>query len=176
VPAHASPGGYYFALVASTQVAGGAVPSTVQATSLLYLTVNGHLIRTGVMRNSSIPWFVTGTFIPYKFDVEDTGNVYFTANFFGQLESIFGALPQKSTGHLLMPGAAKTITDSIPAPLWPGIYKVTYGYKVDFANFTISQSAYILYMPPWSFVAIVVIILIIVWGWQSRRRNNTANH
>jgi len=174
VPAKAVPGGYYFALVASTQTDVGSISGTVQATNLLYLTVNGKLVRTGVMRDSSIPWFATGTFIPYKFDVEDTGNVYFTAKFFGRLDSIFGPLPEKSSEHLLIPGAHRAITDSIPAPLWPGIYKATYGYKVDFADIVVAQSAYILYMPPWSFAAVVLIVLVAVWGWQSHRRSKDS--
>jgi hypothetical protein len=175
VPKGASPGGSYYAIIASTQIPGSAVSSTIQASSLLYITINGNLVRTSVLRNSSIPHFVTADHVDYKFDVENTGNVYFTAIFFGQLQSIFGGFPENNSTHLLMPGAPRTITGSVASPTWPGIYQITYGYKVDFANIIISQSTYIVYMPPWSFVALVLIILLAIYSWQQRSKHKKKN-
>jgi len=171
VPAKATPGGYYYALIASTKVAGGSgLPETIQAATMLYLTVDGKLVRTSVLKNDSIPFWVTGSSIPYRFDVKDTGNVYFSAYFYGQLQGLFGTQTPAGTSHLLLPGAVRTIEGSIPSPLLPGIYKVTYGYKVDFASIIISKSAYIVYIPPWSVVALLFIVLLARWVWQKKRK------
>lgn len=171
IPAKATPGGYYYALIASTQVASGSgLPETIQAATMLYLTVDGKLVRTSVLQNDSLPFWVTGSSIPYKFDVKDTGNVYFSAYFYGQLQGLFGKQPEIGTSHVLLPGAVRTIEGSIPMPLLPGIYKVTYGYKVDFASIITSKSAYIIYIPPWSVVALLFILLAARWLWQKRHK------
>ena len=171
-PDKTTPGGYYFALVASTDISGSGLPGTIQAVSLLYLTVNGNLVRTSVLQNDSIPFLVTGTEIPYQFNVKDTGNVHFSAYFYGQLEGLFGRHPQVGTSHLLMPGAVRPIGGSIPTPLLPGIYKATYGYKVDFASFVTVKTAYILFIPPWSVIALVLLIVGGRLFWRKRQKRS----
>lgn len=173
VPPKTSPGGYYYTLFASTDLPGSGLPGTIQATSLLYITVEGKLVRTSVLQNASIPWLVTGNNIPYKFDVKNTGNIHFTAYFFGQLTGLFGAQPEAGTSHLLMPGTVRTISGSIPSPLLPGVYKVTYGYRVDFAQIITTKSSYIIYLPPWSIVALLLIALAGRWLWQQKHKKPT---
>ncbi|MCA9327777.1 hypothetical protein KDA14_04585, partial [Candidatus Saccharibacteria bacterium] len=141
VPAKTTPGGYYFSLFASTTIDGDGLPGTVQAASLLYLVVDGSLVRTSILQNDSIPFWVTGSEIPYKFDVKNTGNVHFSAYFYGQTETLFGSKSQEvGTGRLLMPGVVRGIEGKIPTPFLPGIYKVNYGYDVDFADIVITKS------------------------------------
>lgn len=171
VPAKTTPGGYYFSLFASTTIAGEGLPGTVQAASLLYVIVDGNLVRTSILQNDSIPFFVTGTEIPYKFDVKNTGNVHFSAYFYGQTETIFGSKSQEvGTGRLLMPGVVRGIEGKIPAPFLPGVYKVNYGYDVDFANIVITKSAYVVIIPPWSVALLLFVLLGWRWMWQRRRR------
>jgi hypothetical protein len=172
-PAKATPGGYYFTLLASADIDSGGVKSTIQASSLLYATVEGKLVRTSVLKNSSIPWLVVTPTIPYKFDVLDTGNVYFSAIFFGQVDSLFGSSQRTGTTNIVFPGKPRTIANSTPSPFWPGVYRVTYGYKVDFADITTSQTAYILYLPPWAMVGGIVIVLLLIWSWQLSRAKQT---
>ncbi|MFZ2544853.1 MAG: hypothetical protein WAW80_02665 [Candidatus Saccharimonadales bacterium] len=168
VPDRTSPGGYYYTMFASTDIASG-LPSTVQAATLLYLTVDGKLIRTSVLQNDSIPFLVTGNEVPYKFDVKNLGNVHFSAYFYGQLESVFGKGEEIGTSHLVMPGTVRSVNGSIPTPLLPGVYRATYGYKVDFADFLVSKTAYVVFIPPWSVVATFFILLSGRWLWQKRR-------
>ncbi len=168
VPAGTAPGGYYYTMFASADIPGPGLPSTVQATTLLYLTVDGKLVRTSVLQNDSIPFLVMGNEIPYKFDVKDIGNVYFSAYFYGQLEGLFGKQPEVGTSHLLMPGAVRTVNGIIPSPLLPGIYRVAYGYKVDFAAFVTVKTAYIIFIPPWSIAALVLLLIGGRWWWQRK--------
>lgn len=170
VPAKATPGGYYFALFASTEVTGEGLAQTVQAASLLYVKVEGELIRTSVFQDASVPFIVTGQEIPYKFVVKNTGNVYFSAYLYGQLEGLFGKLPESGTGHLLMPNAPRTIEGAVPTPLLPGIYKLTYGYKVDFASIITTQSAYVVFVPPWSVATLLLVGVVGRWLWQKRKK------
>ncbi|MDB5177250.1 MAG: hypothetical protein JWN75_918 [Candidatus Saccharibacteria bacterium] len=172
IPAGTTPGGYYFALFASTDIVGPGLPGTVQAASLLYMRVEGKLVRTSVLQNDSIPWLVTGSEIPYKFDVKDTGNVDFSAYFYGQVQGLFGIYPEVGTSHLLMPGAIRTVEGAVPSPVLPGIYRVTYGYKVDFAQIITSKTAYVLFIPPWSVAALVFALLAGRWLWQQKKKRS----
>jgi hypothetical protein len=171
IPADTTPGGYYFALFASTDIAGPGLPGTVQAASLLYLRVDGKLVRTSVLQNDSIPFIVTGNEIPYKFDVKDTGNIHFSAYFYAQVQNVFGgSYPESGTSHLLMPGIVRTVEGAVPTPLLPGIYKVTYGYKVDFARIITTKTAYVLFVPPWSIVGLILLLLVGRWVWQQKKQ------
>lgn len=168
IPEKTAPGGYYYTIFASTDISSG-LPTTVQAATLLYLTVEGELIRTSVLQNDSLPFLITSNKIPYKFDVKNTGNVHFSAYFYGQLESLLGKYPESGTSHVILPGSVRTVGGSIQAPLLPGIYKVKYGYKVDFADFEIAKTAYIAFIPPWSIIVLVLSGIAARWFWRKRR-------
>jgi len=169
VPPRAKPGGYYFALFASTKVEESGLPGTEQVASLLYLTVDGKLVRTSVLQNDSVPWFVMGNEIPYTFNVKDTGNVYFTAYFYGKVNGLFSNQPMTGTSHVLMPDAIRTISGSVPTPILPGVYSLTYGYKVDFADVEIAKTKLVVFIPPWSIATLAFIILAVIWLRQRSR-------
>lgn len=175
VPAKATPGGYYFALFASTEVGGSGLAQTMQAASLLYMKVEGDLVRTSVLQNASAPFVVMGQEVPYEFTVKNTGNVHFSAYLYGQLEGLFGKLPESGTSHLLMPNAPRTIKGEVSTPILPGIYKLTYGYKVDFASIITTDSRYIVYVPLWSWAALLLAGVAGRWMWQ-RRNKSKASH
>ena len=174
VPLGTTPGDHDFTLFASADITGQSMPVTVQATSLLYLTVEGKLIRTTELRGSSIPFLVTGTDVAYKIIVENTGNVHISAIFFGQLEGLFVKQAGLEAGHLLIPGAPLSIEGSIPMPLLPGLYKITYGFKADDAQSITSKTAIILFIPPWSVIGIVLILMYGKWAGDRKRAGGAA--
>jgi hypothetical protein len=169
IPHTASPGGHYFAFYASANMSDKSFKQTAQVISLLFMKVSGKLIQTGVIENGSVPFLNTGNMISYKFDARNTGNVHYSAIFFGQLEGIFGKMPETSTGHTLMPGTVRAIGGSVPSPLLPGLYRLTYGYKTDINTIITTKTDYILFIPPWS-VALAVILLFGGWQLMNRKR------
>ncbi len=176
-PSSATPGGYYYAIFASTDVAqqGSAVAQTVQATTLLYVKLDGKFIYTSIWKNDSLPFIVMGSDIPYKFDLKNTGNVHFTGLFYGQLEGLFGKGEEIGVNHLLMPGAVRSISGSIPSPTLPGVYRMTYGYKVDFAAIVNVKTAYIVYLPPWSIV-LTLFVGYALWRFRDRLHDWRRDH
>jgi hypothetical protein len=170
VPTNATPGGHYFAFYASSDLTQGTFKQTAQVVSLLYMKVTGKIIRAGNIQDGSAPILATGSDIPFRFNAKNTGNIDFSANFFGQLVGLFGVLQQTNTEHELLPGTIRSIGGSVPAPLLPGIYKLTYGYQAEFDKTVTTKTTYILYIPLWSIAALIVALFIGQRVWQQRLR------
>ena len=159
VPKGSQPGGHYYTLFASATVSTKGVNSTIQAADLLYLTVNGQLIRTSHLQSSSIHWLSFGRSIPFSIEPVNTGNIYFFANVSGQLHGLFVRQSATTDTHLLMPGKPRFVAGSIPSPVLPGIYKATYGYKTDQGQ-SVTASHWVVCIPPW-FIALLLATLLI---------------
>ncbi len=148
IPHSSPPGGVYYTLFASATLTTGGVKSTIQATDLLYLTVNGHLVKTSRIVRSHVPWLSLGNSIAYTVQAVNTGNVYFFAYPSGAVRGWLTKPAGTSTAHLLMPGKTRAIGASIPAPLLPGIYRATIGYTTDTGQ-TIATNRWLVFIPPW---------------------------
>lgn len=154
VPTDAASGGHYFSMIAGTTVKGSGLPITVQLGSLLYLTVDGSVTKSAQLEGADIAFLQTGRDIPYRFDVRGTGNTHFTADFFAQMD----AADKTSETHFLLPGTVRRIEGSLQAPLWPGLYSVTYGYQADYSADPVTKTVQILYIPLW-FIALVSMVI-----------------
>lgn len=158
VPARSTPGGRYYTLLASATASTKGVASTIQAADLLYLTVNGNLTTVSHLVGSSIHWLSFGHDIDFGLKPINTGNTHSFVYVSGQLHGLLVKPPQTSTAHLLMPGKVRNLSGSIPAPVLPGVYKATYGYKTD-ADWVVQQEHWVLFIPPW-FIAFVLAALL----------------
>jgi hypothetical protein len=77
-----------------------------------------------------------------------------------------------SGAHLLMPGKVRNLKDSIPSPIFPGIYQATYGYKTE-GGWVIQESRWIVFIPPWSIAFLLAALLVAGKLWTRKRRTNT---
>lgn len=169
VPSGGKPSGYYYTLFANATVTTQGVKSTIQAADLLYLTVNGNLTRTSRLQGSHMPWISFGRSIPYSLQPIDTGNIHFFIYTSGQLHGWLigpGATPET---HLLMPGKPRTIYGNIKAPILPGIYRATYGYKTESGE-TVMQSRWLVFIPPW-FIALFLGALLLAGKFLPYKKN-----
>ncbi len=170
-PKDAASGGYYFALLASTPMTINGVTSTVRAAMPLYVTVDGGALRrSAAMENAQVPFIVTGSTFMYAYDVKNSGNVHLNGHFTTQLESFFGQSPKVSEDHAVFPNTARTISGTIPSPLLPGIYKLTYGYTATSYD-GVMKTAYIVNLPLWFVIAVLAVI-----GIGSSLRHRSKNH
>jgi hypothetical protein len=160
VPAGSAPGGHYYTLFASADLASSGVSSTIQATDLLYLTVNGNLTHSSKLQHSSIHRIAFGRNIPFNLQPVNTGNIYFFVYVSGELHGLFSRPASTPSTHILMPGKVRTLGGDIPSPVLPGIYRAVFGYKTD-TGATIMQARYIVYIPPW-FIAVVIAALLLI--------------
>lgn len=165
VPAQEAAGGYYFSLIASTSAR---VSVTVQAATLLYVSVDGGLTRSIEIHDSKIPSFTSAVAIPYQFDAKDTGNVYVNATFFAELNG-----KRTQSVYTLLPDIPRRINGSLPAPFWPGIYRLTYGFKADYMTAEETRTVTIIYVPPWTMMLGVALCGATAWLgvslWRRRR-------
>lgn len=164
VPSDASPGGHYFTIFASASLSPG---SRVQAAAVLYVTVNGDLKHSSEIIKEDVPFIAIGNTIPYKFDIKNTGNDHFFIFLSGQLEGLTAKPAATEPANILLPNTTRTVTGKIPAPVLPGVYKITIGYKTD-GNMTHQRSKYIIYVPPW-FIAIPIGLILILATLRRRR-------
>jgi hypothetical protein len=173
VPRDAAPGGHYFTLFARTTVKNGSVTSDLQAATVLYVTVNGKLDYSSSIQKSSAPWIVFGGAIPYNLDVKSTGNTHFFIYVSGQLQG-FSAQPREPViAHILLPNTVRAVGGTMNAPVLPGIYKMTYGYKTDSGQAT-ERSSYVLYVPPWS-VLIPLGLFVVCWPILKRKKKKPTD-
>lgn len=167
VPKAVTPGGYYYTLFASATPAGDE-KVTLQAASLLYVTVNGELYKTTELQSASIQRVSFGKDFSYQLQARNTGNVHYFVYTAGQLHGPSARPAEQPATHILLPGKVRTITGSISAPVLPGIYKAEYGYKTDSGQ-EMLRSSLVAYIPPWS-IAFLLIVILAVWSFVSHRR------
>jgi hypothetical protein len=158
IPSGVKPGGNYYTLFASSTSSGSGIKSTIQAASLIYLTVNGKLTYNSVLNSDHIPLISFGKQISYKFNVTDVGNVYYFVYVSGELHGLSAKPASTPASHLVLPGKIRTFSGIIASPVLPGIYKATFGYKLASGK-SVEKSHYIIYLPVW-FICLVFIILL----------------
>lgn len=169
VPASAPPGGNYYTLIASSSLSSGAIQGTVQAASLLYLTVNGHLVRSAWVSGNSMQTFVFGKQVNYHFNVTDSGNVYYFIYVSGKLHGLGTGKTETAAAHIVMPGKVRSFSGVVASPVLPGVYRATYGFTTD-AGASQTESHWIVYLPPWSIAALLFILLGLNLWYNRRHR------
>jgi uncharacterized membrane protein len=167
----ATPGGYYYSVVASTKTTSGSVPSVLQAVSLLYITINGKLTHTGTIENVRTPKIVFGNQFDVSVEVKNTGNTYYFAAISGHVKGPLTGASTSPQNHLLIPQKPRRVSSSLRSPALPGIYPVNIKYTAD--NGTVASSTqYVLFVQPWSlavFIAVILFLSII----QNRQRSKS---
>lgn len=145
VPEHAAPGGHYFTIFASTALD---AEREERVATVLYVTVAGELVRSSTVSHESIPTFVFGGDIRFSFDVKNTGNTHYFMYTSGKLSGPSAQPPSSEVAHILLPQTTRTVTGSISAPILPGVYAASYGYRTEDGQH-INRSALIVYLPLW---------------------------
>lgn len=171
IPPKSAPGGRYYTLLASATLPSAGV--ILQAADLVYLTVNGKLITVSKLQDSSIHWLSFGRSIPFTLQPVNTGNVYSFVYVSSQLHGLFVRPPVTSKAHLLMPGKVRSISDSIPSPVLPGVYLATYGYKTNDSSWVIQKEHVVVYIPPWFLAFLLAALLVAGKLWGRKKRLNT---
>jgi hypothetical protein len=172
VPLYAEPGGRYISLFASssTNSSETGVMSRQRIASLLYINVSGDVTRSGSLVSLSSPWAISGNSV-WSAAIRNTGSTHFRSRYNVQLKSLWGdGVVNSTTGDaLILPGTVRSISDNLPVPQLPGIYK--YIYTIGLGDTPAKVEARcILYVPPlFTLLFVATITALGLWFFQVKR-------
>lgn len=151
VPLSAEPGGRYISMFATTNTesAGGGANSSLQrVASLLYVTVAGDITRSGDLVSLSSPTLISGS-SKWGAVVHNTGTTHFRSRYNVQVINILRrSIDASGQGDaLILPGSLRQISDNLPLPKLPGIYKAVYTIGLGDTPAKV-QSHYVVYITP----------------------------
>lgn len=172
VPADAAPGGHYGVLFAETEVANensGQIARKKRVGSIVYATVKGDYITAGRQVSANIDWLQLGGPITATLSVENTGNSDFVMTELIQVKNVLGGtVYEKSNERIVLPKTTRDINLSwVDGPIM-GLYNVKVESKV--LDKVTTTTSWVLLMPMWILVVMVLAIIgIIYWAFRRRR-------
>lgn len=176
VPADATPGGRYIALLTSVTPKSDeqSVTQINRVASLIYLEVTGKITRTVQLLSVDVPSFTAKPQVETTMRLANTGNSHYRARVglsVGRWPSTNNILKSQPE-TVLLPGTVRKISETINLPKMPGVYKVTAIFSPPQGGGT-SLTRTIVYAPLW-FVGLVIgmmggLILLAV-RWRSYRK------
>jgi len=172
VPLSSEPGGRYISLFASTNTGllNGGVESKQRIASLVYITVLGDVTRAGNLVSLTSPWLITGD-NNWNVAIQNTGSTHFRSRYNVQVKDLLwdGVAASESGESLILPGTIRSVSDKLPAPKWPGIYKVVYNIGLGDTPAKI-ETRVLIYMPIWTTFSIITIATVLLYWFYSRRK------
>lgn len=176
VPLSAEPGGRYISLFASTDTSdptNSGILSKQRVASLLYITVLGDVSRVGHLVSLTSPWLIGGD-STWSVALQNTGTTHYRSRYNLQIKDLIlnGTVASMSGEALILPGTVRLVSDKLPAPFWPGLYKAIYNIGLG-DNPSETKTKLILYMPIWAVIIIIIIFAVLIY-WLTRNRRRLA--
>ncbi|HUC96771.1 MAG TPA: hypothetical protein VMR16_03875 [Candidatus Saccharimonadales bacterium] len=171
VPLSAEPGGRYISLFASTDTGStsSGVQSRQQVASMLYITVLGDVSRVGHLVSLSSPWLISGS-STWSAVLQNTGTTHYRSRYNLQINGLFlnKAVAGMSGEALILPGTVRLISNNLPAPFWPGLYKEIYMIGLGDTP-AVTKIRLVLYMPIWVTILVLVLIATVIYRLFKKR-------
>jgi len=163
VPLTAEPGGRYISLFASTdtKTGDGSVNSRQRIASLVYVTVTGDVSRIGRLLSLTSPWVIASE-SKWTTALQNSGTTHFRSRYNVVVQNIFSnqSVARTDGDTLILPGSVRAVSDTLPVPKLPGLYKAVYTIGLGDTPATV-ETRFVLYLPPVA-VAAVFFILVLV--------------
>lgn len=176
VPVSAEPDGRYISMFATTDTGteNGGITSQQRIASLLYLSVNGDVTRSGNLIGLSSPWLVQGPTV-WTAKVQNAGTTHFRSKYTIEVKTLFNQQLTKSEGDaLILPGSIRALQGNFPVPNWPGIYTVHYTIGLGDSPAKEVTKMFV-YAPLWLISVIVTGILLIIVAILRRNKIRSKN-
>ncbi|MDQ5982990.1 MAG: hypothetical protein QG549_988 [Patescibacteria group bacterium] len=176
VPANASPGGHYGVIFAEVQPlvaegSGNQIIRKKRVGSIVYMTVNGEVKLSGEIGAGSIPFWQVQPPLHTTVVAKNTGNTHFTSNAILSVHDIFGNLKYQSRkNYFVLPNTVRTMDLNWDKAPWFGLFKAS--TEQTFLGKTYKSEGYVLLMPRYLPVALILVIVIGGVYALARRRKN----
>lgn len=174
VPAQAAPGGHYGVIFVETQPAITATANSVirkkRVGSIIYATVNGQYKNAGEALGAEIPFWQVQPPLHTSVNVKNTGNADFITETHMVVKDVLGNVKYEATKEYpVLPQTTRKIAMDWTGASWFGLYKVDLAQKV--LGKTTSSSGYVLMMPRYLPIALLVVILIGgIYAWYRHKK------
>lgn len=159
-PLKAEPGGRYISLFASanTESDSATVPSRQRVASLLYITVQGEVTRTGQFLGLDMPWLTTKDSV-WSTRIRNGGTTHFRSRYSIVMKTIGGEIvSEQREDALILPGTVRLVSDTLRMPRWPGLYQLD--YKIGLGDSpSHRESRWIFFSPPLFTVSVLALLL-----------------
>lgn len=175
VPAQATPGGHYGVIFAQTEPADAAKGNSVirkkRVGSLMYVTVNGEYKMSGEAAGVDIPFWQLQPPLRATVSAKNTGNAEFLNTTQLTVRDVFGTIKYAAKKEfIILPQTTRTMQLDWQKSNWFGLYKVE--ARQTFLGKTSVESGYVLMMPRYLPIAVLVFIVIgggYAWFRRARR-------
>lgn len=166
LPANATPGGYYIALVATNKEPESTVNinEVERVASLIYLEVVGDIVREGQMLSVDMPWFTSTGHVETSVRIANQGNIHQDS----RVGVEYYPWPLKNSSHiqqlraLTLPNTTRQLSGTLSLGNIPGIYKLTFTYSPPQGS-TQVQKLTIIYCPPWALLLLITLLGISIY-------------
>lgn len=165
IPNDAPPGGYYFAVFASTENTNSttAFKEIKRVASLIYLEVGGLLNKKVNLLGIDAPWFTKSRQLTIDNRLANQGNTHVQARLKQSIRPLIGPVPESVQKEgLILPGSIRKLSSTVKTPWWPGIYKLSVDYAPPQGGPTQTYRQILIYLPIWSWIVLGMIIVIII--------------
>ncbi len=176
VPVGARPGGHYGVIFAETQAPDGATTGNSiirkkRVGSIIYATVNGSYKTAGEAVASDIPFWQVQPPLHTSVTAKNTGNTDFTDTVRLTVKDVFGGIKYDSAkDYQVLPQTTRKISLDWDKSSWFGLYKVEATQRI--LGRTTDSNGYVLMMPRYLPIALVVVLLIGgAYAWFRRKKH-----
>lgn len=175
VPANAPPGGYYFAIFASTQNDASTTnfKEIKRVASLVYLEVSGQLDKKVNLLGFDTPWFLTHRTLNIDNRLANQGNTHVDARLKQTINPLLGHGPEAvQKDGLILPSTIRKLSSTVKTPWLPGIYLLQVQFSPPQGGPTQSFSQIIVYFPVWAWLVLALLAVAILFGIISKKKKH----
>lgn len=164
IPANASPGGHYGVIFAEVQpsevkTSGNQIIRKKRVGSIVYTTVKGAVNIAGDAGKGTIPFWQVQPPLHTTIVTKNTGNTHFTSDARLTVKDIFGNVKyQSKKNFFILPDTVRTTDLNWDKAPWFGLFKAS--TEQTFLGKSFKSEGYVLIMPRYLPVALVVVIVI----------------
>ena len=180
VPANASPGGYYLAVIATTKDSTSSTDITVikRVASMIYLEVSGNITRKTSLLTFEMPWLSTKRNIDIDLRIANEGNAHDRARIALSYQRwpLGKASSQTQLEGLVLPATVRKIDGTTKLPNLPGLYKINATFAPPQGG-NVQKTRYILVIPPWLAILLIILALagVVFWNKLPKKRRHYKN-
>jgi len=174
-PIGTTPGSYYLAIGGEQVSGGGQIGLAGRVLAILTVQVSGTAQeKVSITKWNLEKYFTTKKIWPAHLELKNDGNVEVPAeakailrDWRGNELKTFSLLDQAQ----FLSASTRFVDQDIAVgktPFWPGIYQMQAQINYGLTSQTITAIDYLFYLPTWSVVALIIIILCIIGAFTSR--------